>query len=276
MTTPRPRADAANQITVDTPYNIARRYAEADLRADATTAETCWLHAHPLIWLRILTSIRREVETHIAKDKRSLSEHKPAAYEDQSVWLRVKADYDSRARSRLHFLQKVKTRAEEVKSLISVEAAVDRMLVADVVEDLLDVAALAEQGDLDSIRQKSHALAAKWVDRYASPRIPADVLAVAQQDPELAVTLGGPDGDLTLTVRPESADSGEDGSAPPYIEVDVRADRGGLTFALETSMEDREVGALVTAVETALGVARRRAAERGHYEWLAGNQEARR
>lgn len=140
-----------------TPYNIARRAAPAEVKGYATTEDIDWLYAHPLLWLRALIALRRRVENHIAKDRLSMTAHKPGSGANQAEWLRAKHRHDIRIRDRLHFLDLVKERIEEVKPSVGSERA-DRMIVGDVIADMLDLAQIADEGDLDGAREKARFL----------------------------------------------------------------------------------------------------------------------
>lgn len=256
-----------DHLSIETPYSTARRYVDAELRGDVTAAEMAWLHAHPMLWLRILTSIKREVENHIAKDKRSITESKPLPGEDNREWLRVRAQYDRRVTNRLHFNELVKGRIEQVKTLFSVESAVDRMLVGDVIADMVALADMADAGLLDAVARKSQFLAEKWVDRFGQRATGSTAPIV--EDPVTIVELRDDFGEVKLTVRSERNHEDGQESDPPYAELDVRVQRDGLALTFETSLDERQADALAMGVQSAIGVARRKAAQRGYYEWLA-------
>lgn len=152
------------------PLAVARRYADADMRHQATPTELHWLHQHPLLWLRALVRMRHDTENHIAKDRLALTEKKPGPGEAQHHWLRTKASLDRRTTARLHFIEKVKNRTEEVKALVGADSALDAMLVGDVIADLLSLAQLAQAGDLRAVRDKSLFMAERWARRYGDTR----------------------------------------------------------------------------------------------------------
>ncbi len=165
MTTPRPQPVT---FLAASPLAEARRHAEADVKKRATPAQVEWLHQHPLLWLRALIGMRHDAETHIAKDKLGYSELKPGVEGDHVTWRRIKADLDRRTLARTHFIWKVASRMEEVKALIGAEAAVDRMLVGDVIADMLRVAYLARIGRLGDTAGLAESVASRWAERYGS------------------------------------------------------------------------------------------------------------
>lgn len=141
--------------TQESPLATARRYAEADIGKRATSTETKWLYEHPLLWLRVLTVIKAEVEAHIAKSRRDLVDLKPPAGVNPSQeYLRAKAEVDKRAQKRLHFTQLLNSRTEEVKALLGVHP-LDRLMMSDIVEVLMDIAELAEAGDMAGVVDKA-------------------------------------------------------------------------------------------------------------------------
>jgi hypothetical protein len=157
-------------------FTTARRYADVEIRNDITPNELVWLREHPLLWMRALIVMQREAENHIAKDRMDMNEHKPVNGEHdkatQAAWMRLKGQLDQRTKARLHFIQKVKARKDEVKALIGSDSAVDRMLVGDVIGDILEIAELARMGDLRAVQSKAYFDADKWAERYGDAAQP--------------------------------------------------------------------------------------------------------
>lgn len=148
------------------PMRTARRYADAELGSHATEEETKWLYAHKLLWLRALAQIRRDVESHIAKDRRSLEPLKPpAGTHASSVYLRAKSAMEHRSIGRVHFLQVVDRRTEEVKSLLGPDP-LDHRLVGDMIQAFERIADAIETDDLDG----AHDLALSWSTRLSGER----------------------------------------------------------------------------------------------------------
>lgn len=151
----------------ESPLTTARRAAEADLTGKATPGEVQWLNDNPLLWLRSLIRIRAEVRNHIAKDRRSIANLKPAAgTHPEGEYLRAKAELDQRSVGRLHFIQRVEGRIEDVKVIVGGRPLGDRMLIGDLVEIFASIADAVEDGDL----RAAHDKARFWADRLAATR----------------------------------------------------------------------------------------------------------
>jgi hypothetical protein len=148
----------------------ARRLASADMKHQINLTEMTWLQDHKLLWLRALTVMQREAENHIAKDRMDMNAYKPTngadATVEQAEWIRLKGQLDQRTKHRLHFIQKVKARKEEVKGLIGAASAVELMLVGDVIAHMFDLADLAAAGEFENVQAKALHLAERWAAAY--------------------------------------------------------------------------------------------------------------
>lgn len=145
----------------ESPLITARRYAEKEIHGEATNGQIQWLHENILLWLRALVRIRQEVESHIAKDRIDLAPLKPPAgrHPDQR-YLDAKAECDKRTQKRLHFMQIVERRAEEVKAHLG---SANRVMLGDIIEAFLDIEVLIQNEDhYDAASKASH-----WADMLA-------------------------------------------------------------------------------------------------------------
>lgn len=152
------------------PLAQARRYADHELHGAATPGQIRWLHEHPLLWLRALTGVRRDVEHHIGQDRMSVSGMKPAPGGDPTEWMAVKAELDGRTLRRQHFLARVKVRLDEVCSLIGAEPAAGHWLVGEVVAVLVTIEAALEDDDVRSATDIAHHHAKRWAAQLREDR----------------------------------------------------------------------------------------------------------
>lgn len=137
------------------PLREVRDACDADLLNTATASQVQLLYDNPLLWLKALTTVRRQIQNHIAKDRKHLAPRRPAAGETQSQeYLQAKFELDRRTAHRLHVIEKVDIRSQEVKALLG-PGPLSRMMVGDVVEVLVDIAQLADGGDLESAADKA-------------------------------------------------------------------------------------------------------------------------
>jgi hypothetical protein len=147
------------------PLVTARRYADAELSRKATPDQLAWLHAHPLLWLRALTQVRRDVESHIAKARAGIAHLKPvggstARREAMEAWLAARREVEAESLRRLHFRRLVDKRADEVKSLIGSNPF--NLSVGDAVDIMLKLAELAREGDMEAVIDMATHLAKRW------------------------------------------------------------------------------------------------------------------
>lgn len=139
----------------ESPLRTARRFADAELARQATATEISWLYDHAFLWLRSLTSARHEIQQHIGKDRKSLARLKPPSGQNPSKeYLDAKNACDKRSMGRMHALQLIERRIEEIKVLVGPDAA-SAPLLGDLVEVLLSISSLADAGELESAADKA-------------------------------------------------------------------------------------------------------------------------
>lgn len=156
----------APEFIAASPLRDARRCAAAELHGNATPSDVASLYAQPLLWLRALQRIRRDVETHIGKDRSSIAHLAPGQGENaSSAYLEALNEVRARSAKRLHFKQIVETRIEEVKALLGPESAVGFMTVGDLIEIMSDISMLADEGDLAAAADKANFWAKRWTER---------------------------------------------------------------------------------------------------------------
>lgn len=135
----------------------ARRYVDADLRKEASTAELEWLYKNPLLWLRALQLVRYETHLHIAKDKRNLEPLKPMPGETPSnEFLLARRELEDKSRNRIHFLQLVNRHIEEVKALVGPQPIREWLIVGDLIAAFSEIAILADSGELEAAADKAN------------------------------------------------------------------------------------------------------------------------
>lgn len=168
------------EFIAESPLATARRLADRDLKRAATAADLAWLHAHPLMWLRALQCISREIENHIAKDRAGVAHLKPGAgHSPTREWLAAKAEVDARTGRRLHYQQLVQRRAEEVKAILGPEPAAGYVSVGDLIALMTELSLMADEGDLAAAADKAMYWAKVWASKARRPA-PA---AVGDADP---------------------------------------------------------------------------------------------
>jgi hypothetical protein len=149
------------------PRARAHVLADAELRARATVDEVAWLHAHPLLWLRVLRHFQSEVQEHIARERRAVKEFRREelarageAGQPSEEYFRLAAEAARRNEGRMHFESKLKRRIADVEVLCGDQ--VDMPLAGEVVGALVAIAELAGRGKPYADIQ---ALALKWARR---------------------------------------------------------------------------------------------------------------
>ena len=152
------------------PLAQARRYADMELHGAARPDQIRWLHEHPLLWLRALTGIKRDVESHIGNDRMSVSGMKPAPGGNPTAWLAVKAELDGRTLRRQHFLIRVRARLDEVCSLLGSEPAAGHWLIGEVVAVLTNIEAALEDDDVRAATDIAHHHAKRWAAQLREDR----------------------------------------------------------------------------------------------------------
>lgn len=145
----------------ESPLTTARRMAEQEIYGKASHSELAWLHEHVPLWLRALVRIRHEVESHIAKDRIDLAPLKPPAGKNaDQKYLDAKAEFDKRTQRRLHFMQIVERRTEEVKAMLG---PLDKLMLGDIIEAFLDIEVLIQNEEHFDAASK----ASFWADMLA-------------------------------------------------------------------------------------------------------------
>jgi len=161
----------------ESPIVRARRYSNLHLRGKARPAEVQWLRAYPLLWLRVLVMTSQDVESHMGKDRLSLTaiKPKPGDGRQSTEWLAAKAEHDARHTERLRFLGKVKHHIEEVKSLIGTDSVTGpgAQMIGDVVEAWVKLAEMIEEGDYSAARDFANFWAKRWSE-YQPTKTQAD------------------------------------------------------------------------------------------------------
>ncbi len=140
----------------ESPLATARRYVDRSLRGANSPAEIAWLHANPLMWLRALQGVHRDIQYHVGKDRAHLERLKPKPGEQPSpAYIDAKAELETRAAARLHVMQIAERRIAEVKALIGPGPLPPYLTVGDLIEVFTDIAMLADGGDLAAAADKA-------------------------------------------------------------------------------------------------------------------------
>lgn len=148
------------------PLVLARRYAIAELRRQATDQQVAWLYDHPLPWLRALIALQLQVDRHIAQDRLALGALKPLPGSQPTAdYMRAKRAADSQHAKRLHFRQLAADRMDDVESLIG-DGPLDRTTAGDVARALAAIAQLLDDDEVADAR----AAALYWASRLAGTR----------------------------------------------------------------------------------------------------------
>lgn len=144
----------------------ARSLADAELRRDATGEETAWLREHPILWLRALTQVRDEVESHIGRDRLRIAPLKPSRGEVASnEYLAQKRIIDEVNSRRVHFLKILDRRKSEVIVMCGPESI--SPIVGDAVSAMLRISRLIEEGKPEAARRIAETSIVNWTVRDA-------------------------------------------------------------------------------------------------------------
>ncbi len=136
----------------EAPLTRARRYVDRELDREATAEEVTWLADHPLMWLRALIQVRADVRNHVNQDRAGLARSAPEAGEAPSrSHLAAVAKFEAMTVQRMHFVRIVERRIEAVSSILGVDPA-DRTLVGDFVQVLFRIAQLADDDDIEAVK----------------------------------------------------------------------------------------------------------------------------
>lgn len=140
----------------ESPLRTARRYVDAELRGTARPADIAWLHANPLMWLRALQHVARDVQNHTAKRRTNLAQLKPKPGEAPSVaYIEAKQEFETQNVARLHFAALVERRIDEVKAVIAPGPVPFYVTLGDLIEAFTDIATLADENDLAAAADKA-------------------------------------------------------------------------------------------------------------------------
>lgn len=164
--TPKLQRVEAEQSTSGTkfqalpPLRTARSYAEKEVIDKALPTEIAWLYEHPILWLRALQQIRKEVQNHLCKARLNLNAKRtfPVMGAPPPEYLEYKQQQAGLQLKQRHFLRLVERRLEDVTTLLGTDKPVSN---ADYVRALLSLAQLIDDEDV----QAAHDLALDMADR---------------------------------------------------------------------------------------------------------------
>lgn len=141
------------------PFKMARRYADREMRGVASASEITWLHEHPVAWLRALTRTHLDVKDHIAKSKQQLSAAAPPSGKNPSrEYLGFRKQWLAERTSRLHFQGILENKMEEVKGVIGSDHFAATISAGDLVSMFVEFIELVEDDDIEAIRGKAQFL----------------------------------------------------------------------------------------------------------------------
>lgn len=147
------------------PYAMARRLVNSEIRNEATGSEVQWLYDHPLLWLRALLRTRLDIKDQIAKSKSDLDaiaprsgRNPPEAYLDaRSEWLRMRT-------RRIHVQGIVENKIEEVGAILGSDHFSARITIGDLVGIFTEFVELVDDDDVEHIRAKAQYLIKKLTE----------------------------------------------------------------------------------------------------------------
>lgn len=145
------------QFLYRSPLHDMRRIVERHLHHKTTPAEIEKLHRHPQMWLRVLYTMRDEVESHIAMRRAHLDGMKPPVLPERE-YIAARAQFTQERTRRLNFRQRVITQISEVTALCGSNPLVDCKIIGDLAGALVEMSMHAELGDLEQVRNH----AAHW------------------------------------------------------------------------------------------------------------------
>lgn len=154
------------------PLTTARRYADYDLKKTAGPAETEWLHANPVLWLRALDLIVDEIGMSISTDNLGLSAVKPpSGLHASPEYLAAKWEVDKKTHGRRHVQKIAHARRMEVRSLIGATNALDTAIAGDVVDEWAQVLRAAKKDDFAQIERIAERNIRLWSGQRSLPGI---------------------------------------------------------------------------------------------------------
>lgn len=144
--------DSAYRPPKGTPFGDAYNKAELDLRDEATDEELDWLEDNPLMWLRALSRLETHYQARTGMDKMSLKRLAPLPGEVPSrEYLAGVKELKRKQQYRMHLLEVIATRREEVKSMVDDESIITLMTVGDLLEMMLQLREYAQHDDFEHI-----------------------------------------------------------------------------------------------------------------------------
>lgn len=153
----------ARSAGTTSPLTLARRVVDLSLRGEATASEMAWLQDNPVLWLRALSRVREETESHIAKSRATVGQYLPAQGERSSPeHLAAVREHKRNQKARMHFLEILKCHVDEVKTLCGFDIP-DATMRGDFVNVLVDIATLIDTGETQNARRKALA----WAERIS-------------------------------------------------------------------------------------------------------------
>lgn len=158
----------ANAFLARPPLKIARDFATKELADRASPSEIAWLYEHRVLWLRALHQRRNNLDTAIAQARLSLAALRPALNAQPSAaYLARKRQVDAENRGRLHFINQIKLRMDEVSTLCGVQRV---FLNGDMVSTMVRLAQLIEDDDVQAAHDLALFYAEAWQDGIGSEK----------------------------------------------------------------------------------------------------------
>lgn len=142
----------------DLPLRRARTLANEELRQRARLDEIEWLHANPLLWLRALIGIVKDVDKQLSMDGLDLKKipGKKAGSPDHETYLKARQEIIDRKQVRIHFRGLASNRADEVASLCGPGPLI---MAGAVIAGLETIAQMIEEDDPDAAAGMARSLA---------------------------------------------------------------------------------------------------------------------
>lgn len=153
-----------------TPFGDAYLKAELDIRDEATDAELDWLEDNPLMWLRALSRLETHYQARTGMDRMNLKRHIPLPGQAPSVeYLNGLKELKRKQQYRLHLLEIIQTRREEVKSMIDDESIITLMTVGDLAEIMVQIREAAKVDDYEFIEKSANGMI-KMIEKRMAER----------------------------------------------------------------------------------------------------------
>lgn len=153
-----------------TPFGDAYIKAELDLKDEATDAELDWLEDNLLMWLRALSRLETHYQARTGMDRMSLKRLMPMPGEVISRdYLNAVKEFKRKQQYRLHLLEIIQTRREEVKSMIDDDSIITLMTIGDLAEIMTQIREAAKVDDYEFIEKSSSGIL-KMIERRMAER----------------------------------------------------------------------------------------------------------